>query len=287
MISLFAPAIVAGFLLASSAVALDRVALAMIRPPYKPLRKRATDIPFPSEAITVPSGDQALSGWVLRPEEDRGGPVVVLVHGWGSNHGTVARLAEPLLKAGYPAVLFDVRHHGESQGAPYVTARHFRDDIMGAVQEAGSRFPGRGVVLIGHSMGGSAGILAVVEGAPVRGFISIGAPGDLWEIWAHHLERKGMPGKLVVKALSPFWRFRAGVPWKTLEPAQRIGELAVPFLVLHGQEDESVPVSHAHRLARAGGVEPLIFPGEGHTDLLDSQEILQVVVAFLERLPTD
>jgi len=286
VISLFAPAAVAGLILSCSALALDRVALAMIRPPYKPLRKKAAGIPFPSEAITLSSGGQALSGWILRPEEDGGGPVLVLVHGWGSNHGTMARLSEPLLEAGYPTLLFDVRHHGQSRGAKYVTVRHFRDDIMGAVREAGSRFPGRPLVLIGHSMGGSAGVLAVADGAPVQGFIAIGAPGDLWEIWASHLSQKGIPGKLVIKALSPFWRFRAGVPWKTLEPARRIGELVIPFRVLHGQEDESVPVSHAHLLARAGGVEPGIFVGQGHTDLLDSPELLQAVVDFLERLPT-
>jgi len=283
VISFFAPA--AGLMLAGSVFALDRVALGMIRPPYKPFRKKATDLPFPSESITVRSGGQGLSGWILRPEEDRCGPVLVFAHGWGSNHGTVARLSEPLLGAGYPALLFDVRHHGQSRGAPYVTARHFRDDIMGAVREAESRFPGRPVFLIGHSMGGSAGILAVAEGAPVQGFIAIGAPGNLWDIWAHHLNQKGLPGSLMVRVLRPFWRLRAGVPWKTLEPARRVGEVGVPFLVLHGQEDESVPVSHAHLLARAGGVEPQVFPGQGHTDLLDSPEVIRVVVDFLERCP--
>ncbi len=115
--------------------------------------------------------------------------------------------------------------------------------------------------------------------------VPTGVTENLWDIWAHHLNQKGLPGRLMVRVLSPFWRLRAGVPWKTLEPARRVGEVGVPFLVLHGQEDESVPVSHAHLLARAGGVEPQVFPGQGHTDLLDSPEVIRIVVDFLERCP--
>jgi len=286
VISPLAGAAAAGLVLGSGIFALDRVAVGMIRPPLKPLRGKATDLPFPSDAIIIRSGSQALKGWTLRPREDNGGPVLVLVHGWGSNHGTMARLALPLLVAGYPVLLFDVRHHGKSRGAPYVTARHFRDDIQAAIREAEGQFPDRPSVLIGHSMGGSTGVLAVAEGAPVKGLITIGAPADLWEVWAFHLDEKGLPGRWVVKALRPFWRFRAGVPWKSLDPRRGAKGLDLPFLVLHGEEDESVPVGHAHRLARAGGIEPRILLGQGHTDLLDSPELHQEVVEYLEALPT-
>jgi len=277
--------VAAGLAVGGAGYVLDRVALGMIRPPYKALNKGATALPFHSEAITIPSGDQELSGWIVHPEQDGQGPVLVLVHGWGSNHGTVSRLAEPLLGQGYPALLFDIRHHGKSRGAPFVTARHYRDDILAAVYVAQSRFPGRALVLVGHSMGGSAGVLAVAQGASVEGFISIGAPADMWDIWAYHLKRQGLPGKWVVKGLKPFWRYRAGVPWKTLDPRRKASEMAVPFLILHGGEDESVPVRHAHLLAEACGVEPLILPGEGHTDLLESTQVHEVVAEFLKDLP--
>ena len=285
MISPLGGAAVIGLVLGGAVFALDRVAVSMIRPRIKPLRKTASDVPFPSEAITILSGGLALNGWILSPEEDNRGPVLVLVHGWGSNHGTMARLAEPLLRVGYPVLLFDVRHHGRSRGAPYVTARHFRDDILAAVQESQVRFPGRPRVLIGHSMGGSTGVLAVADGAPVQGLVCIGAPADLWEVWAQHLGQKWLPGRWVVKALSPFWRFRAGVPWKTLDPKRRARELPVPFLVLHGEEDESVPAGHALLLGRAGGVEPRILHGQGHTDLLEAPELHEELVEFLQALP--
>jgi len=262
-------------------VVMDRIAVQMIRPPYKPLRKRAKGLPFQVEPVSIPSGDQSLSGWIARPDDDNGGPVLVLVHGWGSNHGTMTRLAGPLLERGFPVLLFDVRHHGKSRGAPYVTARHFRDDIGAAVREAAKAFPDRPSLLIGHSMGGSTGILAVADGAPVRGLVTIGSPGDLWAVWAYHLDQKGLPGRWVIKCLSPFWRIRAGVPWRTLDPVVRAGELEVPTLILHGDQDESVPPVHAHQLGRARGVEPRVMEGERHRDILDSPVLHEEIEAFL------
>lgn len=265
-------------------VAADRVAVQMIRPRLKPLRRRAADLPFPSEPVPITSGDQVLSGWILRPLVDNGGPVVVLAHGWGSNHGTMARLGEPLLDAGFPIVLFDVRHHGESGGAPYVTARHFRDDISAAVRCAESAFPDRPRVLVGHSMGGATGVLSVADGAPVAGLITIGSPADMWGVWAYYLNRKKLPGGLIVRLLKPFWRVRAGVPWSQLDPIKRGADITVPFLILHGEDDESVQPFHARLLAEGTSTTPRILPNEGHTDLLESDVVVDAVVGFLNEI---
>jgi len=193
-------------------------------------------------------------------------------------------LAEPLLRAGYPVFLFDVRHHGESPEAPFVTARHFRDDIRAAAGEMKSAYPNRPLVLVGHSMGGSAAILAVAEGAPVESLVTIAAPADLWEVWAHHFHRRGLPGRWIVRVLSPFWALRAGVPFHTLRPEERVAEVGVPLLILHGSLDESVPPDHAHVLARGAGVEPLMMEGEGHNDLLGREALQEKVVDFLQEI---
>lgn len=288
MISPLSAFVAVGVILAVCGLALlaaDRAAVKMIRPPLKPLRRRADDLPFPSRPISIPSGDQSLSGWVVEPDDDNGGPVLVLVHGWGSNHGTMSRLAEPLLGMGYPVILFDVRHHGESGNAPYVTARHFRDDILATLKVSRELFPGRSPVLIGHSMGGSTGVLAALRDPLLRGFISIAAPADLWGVWAYQLDQKGLPGRAIIKGLSYFLRRRAGEPWNALDPLKLAPNLRLPFLVLHGQTDRSVPVEQAFLLAGAAGVQPWIIPDWGHTDVLDSPELHEVLGKVLKGLP--
>jgi len=273
---------VVGILLGGLVLALDRIALTMIRPPQKVHARNVRDLPFEKQERAFSSLGQPLRGWLLRPETDLGGPVVVLVHGWGSSHGRMTILARPLLDSGHPVFLFDVRHHGEAPMAPFVTVRQFRDDTRAAVHEMKAAYPDRPVVLIGHSMGGSAAVLAVAEGAEVDGLVSVAAPADLWSVWSDHFDRRGLPGRWIVRLLNPFWRYRAGASFRTLQPDMRAQEVDIPFLILHGDRDKSVPVHHAHVLAGRAGKDALILEGEGHTDLLGHEVLRQAVLDFLQ-----
>jgi alpha-beta hydrolase superfamily lysophospholipase len=222
---------------------------------------------------------------VVEPEVDGGGATVVLAHGWGSTYGKMVPVARALLQGGHPVFLFDIRHHGHSPPAPYVTARHFRDDIGAAAREMKGLYPDRPLVLVGHSMGGSTGILAATNGAPLQGLVAIGSPADLWEVWARHLQDRGLPGRLIISLLWPFWRRRAGVPLRCLQPEKEAGELQVPLLVIHGDKDESVAVEHAHVLAAAGGSQAFIMEGGDHNRILDHSDLHERLLSFLRSVP--
>lgn len=273
-----------GVLLGGIVLALDRMALAMIRPPKKVHGRNVQALPFEKQERAFSSLGQPLKGWLVKPETDRGGPVVVLVHGWGSSHGRMTILARPLLESGHPVFLFDVRHHGDAPEAPFVTIRHFRDDTRAAVLEMKAAYPDRLVVLIGHSMGGSAAVLAVAEGAEVDGLVSVAAPADLRRVWSRHFDRRGLPGRWIVRLLDPFWRYRAGVPFRALQPDKRVREIDIPLLILHGDRDESVAVDHAHLLAGGAGKEAVVLKGEGHSDLLEHERLQREVLTFMHRV---
>ena len=164
-------------------IVLDRLALKLIQPSKRIHSRNVRNLPFLARTHFFTSLGQQLKGWILTPETDNGGAVAVLAHGWGSSHGRMTLLAKPLLEEGHPVFLFDIRHHGDAPEARYVTARHFRDDILAATVEMKGQYPDRPLVLIGHSMGGSTGILSVTEGAPVDGLVTIAAPADLYAEW--------------------------------------------------------------------------------------------------------
>jgi len=273
---------VGGALVSGLVVAMDRFALVTIRPPKKEYTRCVHDLPFETRGHLFTSLGQSLKGWFVEPKEDLGGPVAILVHGWGSSHGRMTLLAEPLLEAGHPVFLFDVRRHGESYHAPYVTIRHFRDDIRAAVREVKSAYSNRRTVLIGHSMGGSAAVLAVVEEAPVDALVTVGAPAELWGVWADYFDQYKLPGRWITQLLRPFWRYRAGEPFSALSPDERVGEVTVPFLILHGEKDRSVSPDHASILARGAGVEVVILEGEGHNEVLGRDSLHRRVLMFLE-----
>lgn len=162
--------LLAGAAITGGAYLVDRLALATIRPQQKSAYDTSpSDLPFVSRRIEFDSAGSVLRGWLLETEGSADRALALLVHGWSANAGTVLRLARPLLEAGFPVMAFDVRGHGASDPAPFVTIRHYRDDVHAALRFAGSELPFPRRVAIGHSMGGAAVVLAAARGAPVDG----------------------------------------------------------------------------------------------------------------------
>lgn len=265
--------------------ALDRFANRVVRPrPGEPDRT-VPELGVDHEDFTIPSDGHDLATWLLRPAEPlEGAPVVLLMHGWGASYATVLRLAEPLLAAGYEVLVFDVRGHGRNEPAPFVTVRHFRDDAMAVARHALERFPGRKLVLVGHSLGGAAAVLAAAEGAPVDGLVLIATPSDVVRITSEYLTDKGLPGPLLVTLLRPFWWRRLGGSFRPHMPARRICEVRAPVLILQPENDRRVRRDHAERLAAAAGVPYRIVPDREHTDVLEAPMTTRLIVDFLAGL---
>lgn len=278
------PWLAAGTAAAGGLWLLDRVAMAMLQPPDRDYPRPVEDVDFRHEELTIPSGDHRLHGWLLHPSGPKRAPAVVLVHGWASNSGRMLDVAEPLVESGHPVVLVDLRSHGRSGRSPHVTLRHYRDDVSAALAWTSGRMPTLPRVVGGHSLGGGVAAVAVAGGAPADGVVLMGAPADMIESWAEYMEERGIPGELVVRAMSPFWRFRAGVPLAALRPELRLLDVTVPVLVLHGEEDSRVGEKHARRLARAAGTEVRVIRGADHTAMLSHPDLHGEVLSFLGRV---
>ena len=71
-----------------------------------------------------------------------------------------------------------------------------------------------------------------------------------------------------------------------LRPVDDLAKVQRPVLLLHGSDDEAIPLSQAHRLAAVGAqVELSVFQGGGHSDLyeLDPVRYRREVLAFLRK----
>ena len=92
---------------------------------------------------------------------DIGRPVVVLLHGGGQTRHAWNGAGEKLAAAGYNAIAFDARGHGESDWAPdgLYSADVMVQDLKCVISALGAVSP----ILIGASMGGNTSLLAVGE----------------------------------------------------------------------------------------------------------------------------
>jgi len=264
---------------------LDRLAARVASPPPRAIERTVPELGMPHEDLRIPSGDHRLGAWLLSPDGGRRHePLLLLAHGWSANYGTVLQLGAPLVREGWEVLLFDVRGHGRNEPAPYVTIRQFRDDLMAVARYAARRFPERPLVLIGHSWGGGAAVIAAADGAPVDALVLIAAPADVLRVTAEYLRDHRLPGGLLMTVLRPFFWYRVGGSFRPLTPSRRIRELDLPIMLIQPENDARVVGAHARQLAEAGGLDVHVVRGREHTDVLAAPETLSMIEEFVQGL---
>lgn len=92
---------------------------------------------------------------------DPAGPLVLLQHGGGQTRHAWKGAGETLGAAGYYAVAFDARGHGDSDWAP--DGRYGQDLMVEDLECVVSALGGRRPVLVGASMGGGTSLVAAGE----------------------------------------------------------------------------------------------------------------------------
>jgi pimeloyl-ACP methyl ester carboxylesterase len=199
---------------------------------------------------------------------------VVIVHGAGSCKESHHDFARALLAAGFAAVTFDQRGHGESEGPMDGRAL---DDVVGMASLLRSatgdlRLP---IALRGSSMGGYFAIVAAGP-AGARAVVAIcPAPGE-------GLVRGLRAGKLSFDADAP--ALEALLTSHDLFTAVR--SLSAPVLILHAEGDEQVPVEHSRELAasvKSPGSRLVALPGGHHRSIQHDEEMQAVSVSFIKK----
>lgn len=279
---------VAGVAAVSGLFALDRVANTAVRPRPGDPPITVPSLGIPYEDLEIPSGRHTLKGWLLPGVTADGEacrrPLVLMTHGWAASYGTVLQLALPVTAGGYDVLLFDVRGHGRNEEVKVATVRHFRDDVEAVVAYARERFAERPLVVLGHSMGAAATVLAAARGAPVDGVVLVACPADVLEVTAAYLSDHGFPGAFMVVALRPFWWMRVGSTFRNLIPEREIARVRQPLLLVQPGRDRRVSADQAQRLSRASGRPLHVVEGAGHTEVLGDPAAHRLVLDFLAEL---
>lgn len=205
--------------------------------------------------VAVPTvGGVALPGWFIPAGPDRA-PGVVLVHGWESARDRALPFAQFLGAAGFHTLVFDVRGHGgnAAESRP-LGVGEFADDAAAAARWLAARSEVTRIALLGHSMGGAGALLAAAAEPAVSAVVAVAAPADPVRLTRQtfRLAELPIPGPvawplawLATRALlRPRGRTVASV-----SASEAVKRIAVPALLVHGDEDRVVPVSHLARLA--------------------------------------
>jgi len=188
---------------------------------------------LPFEELSFASKDgTALKGWWVPVDNPRG--TVVLVHGLNRSRIEMVKKVPFLHAHGWNALLFDLRHHGESGGEASTFGRYEKDDVHAATELA-RRKSAVPVVLWGVSLGAASATLAAAEDPAVAGLICDSSYRSLRDTVAHHM------------TLARTWRW-----WMRIVPAWPVGDEVVYWIGRRGRFDpDAVDVqAAAARLGR-------------------------------------
>jgi pimeloyl-ACP methyl ester carboxylesterase len=140
-------------------------------------------LPFDEIAFQAKDG-VPLKGWWVGAPEAHG--TVVLVHGLNRSRIEMVKKVPFLHRMGWNAVLFDLRHHGESGGGVSGFGYFEKQDVAAATAFARTRSTAP-VVLWGVSLGAASAMLAAAEDPTVAGVVCDSSYRSLRDTIAHHL----------------------------------------------------------------------------------------------------
>lgn len=220
--------------------------------------------PAPPAALDTIDG---LAYALFLPEGEPRGSVVV-VHGAGSrkeNHFDFCRAARA---AGFAAVAYDQRGHGESEGP-------LDDRVVADVGTIRGVLPDGPLALRGSSMGGYVALLAARP-------LGAAAVVAICPAGAEHLLRGMRSGD---------WEWHADVPavehyLEAHDLEWEVRALDCPVMFLHAEGDERIPVTHTialHQAATTPGRKLVVLPGGHHRSIQHDAEMQGEALRFIER----
>jgi dipeptidyl aminopeptidase/acylaminoacyl peptidase len=217
-------------------------------------------------------------------------PAIVILHGFKGfkDWGVFPPFAERLARAGFTAVSLNVSGSGvDDRGEAVFTERFGRNTFSGELHDVGvvvdalaagelGVAPPSVIGIVGHSRGGGMAVLQTARDPRIRALVTWAAishvdrmPGmaKAWREAGHIVvenSRTGQKLPLFTDVLDDVEQNGNG----TLDIPLAASRVNVPWLIVHGTDDPTVPVSEAERLGAASGrvtTQLVTLDNAGHT----------------------
>jgi len=209
-----------------------------------------------------------IHGWYAPADTPRA--TLVMSHGNAGNVSYRLEIIRAFQRSGFNVLMYDYRGYGRSEGSPSEEGI-YRDGL--AAYDAVRKLRGvdsNRIVLWGTSLGGAVAVDIALHRSAA----------------ALILESTFTSASDIVSALMPWMPIRLLVR-KKLNSVDKIGDVHIPVLVMHGDHDRTVPIALGRRLFEAAN-EPKTFytiNGADHnnTYFIGGTAYVSSVTSFLEK----
>ncbi len=220
------------------------------------------------EEIAYPTDDGLTLSAGYRAAET-GKPTIVYFHGNGADWVSSVVATDRLVPNGYGVLAAEYRGYRGNPGTPSEEGL-YRDGRAAIAYLARQGVAEDEIVLIGNSIGSGVATQLAAEIAP-RALVLISPFASLRRLVGEKM--RWFPTGLLLR--------------HHYENDEKIGSVAAPVLLLHGDADTLIPHAHSRLLAQARRDATLvIYPGKGH-DLAWHDEAEEAVLKFLQTIPKE
>ncbi len=243
------------------------VAPRIIKRAFTPPKRDVDQVPddFGLDATTMwidgPNGKRLHAWWV--PAEGTA-PVVIVLHGWGGTAADMLPIGPGLHDAGFHALFLDARKHGESDNEDFMSMPRFAEDLEAAITVMRARPDVEAVGVVAHSVGASAAIYAAAGHTSPDAVVAVAPfahPGEMMQ------DNFPFPAPVTWGILQIVERM-IGHSYDEIAPRNRIAEVTVPVMLMHGEDDAVIPATDSIELhERLPGSRLIVVPGGTHSDL--------------------
>jgi pimeloyl-ACP methyl ester carboxylesterase len=234
-----------------------------------------------------------LSGWLIT-HADGVRPTIVFIHGRSSNRMQMLPLATAFFDRGFNAVLWDLRHHGNSPGNETYGKREI-PDVLRVVDQVRLQ-PGvdrERVDLLGFSLGAamSIGAGSADPACAIHAIVADSPYANLRDTGFWYVRLFGRVPRLVAWPVAfimlNFGAWMSDLDTSRLNPVDWAASVRAPALIIQGEKDRRVnPDSSSRIFANLGLWKELwIVPDAGHTEAFykNPQSYVDRVTAFFAR----
>lgn len=201
-----------------------------------------------------------IHGWWI-PHSQKSVPVILYFHGNASNNGDVTDMAQVFHDLGLSTLLIDYRGYGKSSSIFPNESRVYEDAIATWNYLTNKRqIKAADIFVYGHSLGGAVAIELARQHPELAGLITEGTFTSVQTLAQHNRFLRIFPLNWIIN--------------QCFDSINKIKSLQTPMLIIHGTEDEIIPVTMAAELfiSKPEPKQLVIIPQAGHTNVHEVQD---------------
>lgn len=206
-----------------------------------------------------------ISGWFKKA--DKPGKVILLFYGNADSLNNYADFFRKLADAGYTVLGLNYRGYGGMKGKP--TEQGLYEDGRAAVKFLSQYDEEKNIIFVGRSLGSGVAV-EMASKHKLKGLVLISPYTSIVNIAGE------IYWYLPVKYVSRY----------KFSSIDKIASVKEPILIIHGDQDRLIPISHAERLLNTANArkELKVYKGSDHNDL-DMNRMASDIIEFFEDKP--